>query len=313
MIKIKKLKVLTTIATEIVLITFLPIKLKDKNVYFFKPGTQNIVETTDNFNLHLPKSFRKNLEETNNYYIEDYDYCRDNFHEREVILYKNKKDIVTANKNDFFYEPNNNIGIYKAHTHKIVECKVNFFPFPKKNFVKFLSAPPGYTIKKYSYDINNCYTYETILYENNSDVKVIDKDNFGKAVVSKKEDADYYKIGELKIAKIITGNDFLFNDKKLTIKTNGLFKIIDYDYNRTGNTYTETFLYQNMVNINKKTLLPENFDSKNNNLYLIYIDKKLRKDTYEKQYIKNIDNYELIGYSADYNKFFEYDTKVFIK
>lgn len=313
-IRFNKIKLLTTLIGEIVLVTTFPSKI-GKETLSYQVGEHNLIETNKNITSLKPKSFKKDLNSPPGYKVVDYDYEKNIAYYIENILYKNTKIIDTESINEFgtpkTQNQNDKNNIYAPHKHQIVEYNVKFELHTKKHQLKVLTAPEGYEITKYNYEKNNEIVSEIILYENTVPVEKDKENDFGKPLVEITKNNDYIEVKDQKLAVININKNLIFKNRKKKLTTPPNYKIIDYDYNRTFDEEVETILYENSQRINKNIL--EQTFKQNDEEYYVEIEKTSSPKFKKLKYMENPIDYNLISYSTDYNKYYTYNTKLYVK
>ena len=302
----------------------------------YEPGEHILLEVDRNYNPFWGKNKKFSLESPKGYKIIDYDYDKTENFEYNDYVYVNKDKVFAKDSNDFGTVINDNSNsnesdkdIYGIGEHIIVNVDRSFNPFWGKNDVKTdLKAPAGYNIIDYDYDKTENFEFETITYANNDDVKVETKEDFGTPLNNiKKDDKDYYDIGEHKIVTVNRNINLLFGKNETKSITAPLgYKVIDYDYDKTENFEFETILYENVVPVTKSendfgTPIEEiENNNSNSNVYDIgeHVLVKIVRDLnlfigYNgKAELEGIDGYELLDYDYDKNENFEFQTYVYV-
>lgn len=312
-LKLNKFKVFTVLMGEVCLVMFFPSKLKNKDIYIMSEKEHHVLTTTTSFTPDFFKSFQKDLVAPEGYEIIDYSFYRSLFHSVENILYQNSVDVI-LNKLDWL--PDVSLEkfqsrVYQPYEDVIVKCNVSFSVSSPKDQIKFLTAPEGYQVFKYNYDHDGEFIYEVLLYKNVEPVYKREKDSFGEALTVPSKDNDILDIGEQRVAIINVSKDWFFKEKDKELECPVNYRIIDYDYNKNANIRIETVVYENTVPIVKDIFWQEVVDE--DLTYFVTYSKKIKTGMKDILYVEDIDDFSISGYNANYGKYYECDSKLFVK
>ena len=233
---------------------------EDEHVY--STGTHKVISVDRSIDLLWGKDGLYGLKVPDGYKIVDYDYDKTIGFEFEDYLFENDEEVVTSSP-DKIGKPTSdnknleNSNIYKPGEHVITSINRCYNPFLGKGDTKFhLSAPTGYKILNYDYDYSfmgksSFFNFENITYVNTCEVLVDDINSFGSPVNAISNDKN---IGDNKcdayqdIVVVLNRNvELLGKDGMRQLKNVPGYKIIDYDYDKTGVLSFETIVYQNTV------------------------------------------------------------------
>lgn len=233
---------------------------EDEHVY--STGTHKVISVDRSIDLLWGKDGLYGLKVPDGYKIVDYDYDKTIGFEFEDYLFENDEEVVTSNP-DKIGKPTSddknleNSNIYKPGEHVITSVNRCYNPFLGKGDTKFhLSAPTGYKILNYDYDYSfmgksSFFNFENITYVNTCEVLVDDINSFGSPVNEISNDKsirDNKRDAYQDIVVVLNRNvELLGKDGMRQLKNVPGYKIIDYDYDKTGVLSFETIVYQNTV------------------------------------------------------------------
>ena len=314
---------LTTSALTIGLTACSPDKTQTSGEIHYNIGEHKLIEVDFGIDWPIGKNGLYGLEAPKGYRVVDFDYdFLEDFTSYSDYFYENTSEVTTNNSNSFGQPVNDiedNDNLYEAGEHSIVSIDRGINPFGSFGFTKDLEAPAGYDIVDYDYDATNGLDFENITYQNNTLVEVDNFDNFGKPIDEVvKDEKDFYDVGEHTIVMLNRyKNPFFGKDESKTIYAPVGYEIIDYDYDKLNLSEYETILYRNNVPVSK---VKNNFgtpleETKEIDEALVEINREtnilLGKVTLKEASEK--EDYYLIDYDYDKNKYFEFETHVYKK
>ncbi len=334
----------------VVVFTIIPlsgcVKNNSEESKTYSSGTHQIIEVDRSIDLLWGKDGLYGLSAPDGYKIVDYDYDKIAGFQFEDYLFVNDEEIVTSDPDKIGKPTNENkdeesANIYKPGEHVITSINRSFNPFLGKENTKFhLSAPAGYKVLDYDYDYSSIgnnkssvsFDFENITYVNTCDVYADDINKFGSPVNDLSNDRS---IGDNRCEAYQDMVVVINRDIDLLFGKNGMrqlenvpgYKIVDYDYDKSGALSFETIVYQNTVPVSIDrddefgTLLEDvTADTHDDSVYrsgehvLVDINREISLlfGYNGSKEATAPDGYTLLDYDYDKNSSFEFETYVYV-
>jgi hypothetical protein len=210
--------------------------------------------------------------------------------------------------------------------HKIVQIDRNLYLFLGKNEKMGLTAPNGYYIVDYDYDITDSFEFQDFVYANRVPVTITNPNEYGIPVDPIEERKDnIYQPGEHVIADVQRSMNLWMgkNEMKELVPPVG-YKVLDYDYDKTDSFEFQTYLYVNEVpvkvdNINNYGTPVEKVETEELERYEVgqHVVVDIRRNMnlwIGKDELKQITapaGYKIVDYDYDKTDSFEFETIVY--
>ena len=317
------------------------VKNSGEEEHVYSPGTHKVISVDRSNDFLWGRDGLYGLKAPDGYKIVDYDYDKITGFEFEDYFFENDEEVVTSDP-DKIGKPTSkkdreNNNIYKPGEHVITSINRSYNAFLGKGDTKFhLSVPDGYKILNYDYDhsfLGNSTTFdfENITYVNTCDVEVDDINSFGSPVNKISNDKS---IGDNRceayqdvVVVLNRDADLFVKDGMRHLENVPGYKIIDYDYDKTGGLSFETIVYQNTVPVSidkdddfgtllESVDLSEHEDSiyKSGEHVLVDIDKNISLlfGYHGSKEGSAPDGYTLLDYDYEKNRVTEFETFVYV-